>query len=134
MKTIKLSALSREDLYLNVDEDQGIFCKIDVVAPVRNVTFEWFASELGQTSDVYHFQIIYQESLPNSFIFNYFEITDSGASATVGAQTSVTSQYAQYSYLVPDVTPNSALLFDPIENDFVPIPLQAGAVGVCVAE
>ncbi|KAI8165730.1 hypothetical protein KHU50_007014 [Colletotrichum sp. SAR 10_65] len=52
----------------------------------RNVTFEWVAVHLGQSSQFYHFTATFEEAQPGIVTYRYYTTYDQGESATVGVQ------------------------------------------------
>jgi hypothetical protein len=74
------------DLYINQGTSQGIYYEVDGSSPSRLLTFEYYASYYNQSSQYYHFQILFYENRTGSFTYKYYNITDSGANAVVGYQ------------------------------------------------
>ena len=75
-----------DDLYFYENTSQGIYYQAQGSTPNRTLTFEYYCSHYLQSSDYYHFQVIYFENMPNVIQFIYYEATDGGASATIGVQ------------------------------------------------
>ena len=74
------------DLYINQGTSQGVYYEVDGSSPSRVLTFEYYASYYNQSSQYYHFQILFYENNTGSFTFKYFNITDKGVNAVVGYQ------------------------------------------------
>lgn len=65
---------------------QSVYYGVSGTAPNRLATFEFYASHYGQSSQYYHFQIIFYENSPGIVDYVYFQASDGGASATIGVQ------------------------------------------------
>ena len=50
------------------------------------LTFEYYLSYFGTPTAYAHFQVIFYENQPNVVQFSYFEVANSGSSATIGVQ------------------------------------------------
>jgi hypothetical protein len=74
------------DLYINQGTSQGLYYEVDGSSPSRTLTFEYYASYYNQSSQYYHFQILFYENRTGAFTFKYFNITDKGVNAVVGYQ------------------------------------------------
>jgi hypothetical protein len=114
-----------DDLYVFVGTPQGVFYQVNGTI----VTFEYYLSHYQDSSEFYHFEVSYDSTRPGIFQFDYFDISDLGISATVGAQgdisvgsfndngTYVTNgSYIQYSYNSPVILPGLTILLDTNSN------------------
>jgi hypothetical protein len=75
-----------DDLYVYGNTPQGLYYKVDGAAPARTVTFEWYTSHYQDPTQYYHFTAKFSENSPGTSEFVYYQISDRGVSATVGAQ------------------------------------------------
>ncbi|KAI4142716.1 MAG: hypothetical protein L6R39_004834, partial [Caloplaca ligustica] len=72
-----------DDTVINQGQPQGIFYQID---NGNRVTFEYYLSHYQAAGEYYHFLISYSASNPGVFTYTYYQVSDLGASATVGMQ------------------------------------------------
>lgn len=75
-----------DDLYIYEGTQQGIYYEIDGTAPSRTVTFEYYLSHFADADQYYHFLVHFFEAKPNVVTFQYLNVSDFGASATVGIE------------------------------------------------
>lgn len=75
-----------DDLYIYQGTPQGLYYEAYGVSLHRNLTFEWYTSHYGDSSQYYHFTLQFQEAQLGVMVVDYLQISDSGASATVGMQ------------------------------------------------
>ena len=75
-----------DDLYVYQAQPQGIFYQYDGTSPTRSVTLEYLVSKYLQPAQYYHFTVNISESSSTPIVWSYYQISDSGSSATVGAQ------------------------------------------------
>ncbi|KAL8952806.1 MAG: hypothetical protein Q9222_001310 [Ikaeria aurantiellina] len=72
-----------DDTYIYEGNSQGIFYQID---GGNRVTFEYYLSHFSAAAEYYHFLVTYSRTQPGIFNYTYYQVSDSGSSATVGAQ------------------------------------------------
>ncbi|KAK4549166.1 hypothetical protein LTR36_007624 [Oleoguttula mirabilis] len=102
-----------DDLFIYAGTQQGIFYEVDGAAPNRITTFEFYLGHYADTTQYYHFLILFYEARPNVVTFKYLNVSDNGVSATVGVQSSAAgSLYEQYSYNQAIIYPGLQLTFD----------------------
>jgi hypothetical protein len=77
-----------DDLMIYSCTSQTVYYNVAETTLNRRTVFNFYESHYGQSTQYYHFQIIFYENLPNIVQYKYFEISDGGASATVGIQRS----------------------------------------------
>ncbi|KAK5125233.1 hypothetical protein LTR85_000909 [Meristemomyces frigidus] len=107
-----------DDLFIYEGTQQGIFYEIDGAAPNRQTTFEFYLSHYADESQYYHFLILFFENRPNVVTFHYLNVSDFGASATVGVESSTAgSLYNQYSFNQAVIYPGLQLTFDTTTGD-----------------
>ena len=75
-----------DDLMIYENTSQSVYYNVAGVAPDRTTTFEFYEAHYGNPYRYYRFQIIFYERSPNTVRYIYFQISDSGASATIGVQ------------------------------------------------
>ncbi|CAF2474955.1 unnamed protein product [Rotaria sp. Silwood2] len=75
-----------DDLYIFVNTSQGIYFDKQGNTPNRTFIIEYYCSHYQQSTDYYNFQVVFFENMPGIVQFIYYEVTDEGASATVGIQ------------------------------------------------
>jgi len=75
-----------DDLYITKGTSQGIFYELSGSTGARVLDVEYNVGKFGVPHAKYHFQVTYQQRLPNVLVVKYFEIYDSGKLATVGIQ------------------------------------------------
>jgi hypothetical protein len=75
-----------DDLKIYSETGQAVYYLVNGTAPNRIITFEFYESDFASSIQYYHFQMIFEENLPNIVKCVYFEISDNGTSATVGVQ------------------------------------------------
>jgi hypothetical protein len=101
-----------DDLFIYNGTAQGIYYQSSGTNGSRTATFEFYESAYQQYSNYYHFQLLFYENAPNTFTLKYYNITDLGASATVGYQCNTLSEYKQYSYNQTDINPGLAVSYN----------------------
>jgi len=110
-----------DDLYIYANTAQGLYYEVDGTAPNRTASFEWYTSHYQASTEYYHFTIQFSESSPGAWIASYYQISDSGTSATVGLQGGpADGLFAQYSLDTPDITNGLVLYYDPVTNIISP--------------
>ncbi|CAF4660646.1 unnamed protein product, partial [Rotaria socialis] len=77
-----------DDLMIYASTSQSVYYGTTGTAPNRNLVFEFYESHFGQSTQYYHFQIVFYENLPGVVDFLYFQASDGGVSATIGVQSS----------------------------------------------
>src|ERR1700710_2422764 len=112
-----------DDLYIFEGTQQGIYYQVTGTAPNRQVIFEYYTSAYVRPTEYYHFTITYNENVPGIATFQYYSVSLSGGSATVGGQ-SITgkhffkinlmanhseNKFTQYSFNQPDINPGLTL-------------------------
>ena len=75
-----------DDLMIYANTAQTVYSSVDRQAPNRSATFEFYESHISTPGEYYHFQVVFYENAPGIVKYIYFEISDGGASATVGVQ------------------------------------------------
>jgi hypothetical protein len=75
-----------DDLFIYPNTHQGLYYEVDGTAPQRTVTFEWYTSHFGSGTEYYHFTTQFSEAEPGAWTTTYYQVSDSGSSATVGTQ------------------------------------------------
>ncbi|CAF4073163.1 unnamed protein product [Rotaria sp. Silwood2] len=75
-----------DDLYIFANTSQGIYYDKQGNTPNRTFIIEYYCSHYQQSTDYYNFQVVFFENMPGIVQFIYYEVTDEGASATVGIQ------------------------------------------------
>ena len=75
-----------DDLMIYGGTSQCVYYNVAGTAPSRTTTFEFLESHYGVPSQYYHFQVIFDESLPGVVQYYYFQSSDGGVSATIGVQ------------------------------------------------
>ncbi|KAK6340692.1 hypothetical protein TWF696_009015 [Orbilia brochopaga] len=89
-----------DDLYVYQGTQQGIYYQIDGTSPgSRSISFEFYTSHFNAPAEYYHFLMKYDEAVPNVVTVQYFQVSDGGSSATIGAQSS--DDFVQWSYNTP---------------------------------
>ncbi|CAF4705720.1 unnamed protein product [Rotaria sp. Silwood1] len=102
-----------DDLYIYANTSQGIYYQKQGNAPNQTFIVEYYCSHYQQSTDYYNFQVIFFENMPGVVQFIYYEVTDEGASSTVGVQDSSSGPFVQYSFdQASSVTQNMTLIFD----------------------
>ncbi|CAF0834149.1 unnamed protein product [Adineta steineri] len=86
-----------DDLFITTGTSQAIYYAISGTAPNRITTFEFYESSYASSTQYYHFQVIFYENLPNIVKCFYFDMSDGGASATIGIQASASGPSVTYS-------------------------------------
>lgn len=72
-----------DDTVVNAGQSQGIFYEVD---KGNQVTFEYYLSHFQAAAKYYHYLASYNTNQPGVLTYTYYQISDSGNSATVGAQ------------------------------------------------
>lgn len=75
-----------DDLFIYSGTSQGIYYGVEGNSPNRSLIFEYYMSHYGQSSQYYHFQVIFYEGLPGVVQYKYFDASDGGVTCTVGVQ------------------------------------------------
>lgn len=75
-----------DDLYIYSGTQQGIYYEVDGTASSRTVTFEFYLSHYADADQYYHFLVRFFEAQSNVVTFQYRNVSDFGASATVGVE------------------------------------------------
>ncbi|CAF0903899.1 unnamed protein product [Rotaria sordida] len=102
-----------DDLMIYSGTSQSVYYSVAGTAPNRLATFEYYTSHYGQSTQYYHFQILFYENLPGIVKYIYFQASDGGSSATIGVQSSPSGSTMTYSVnQANSVTNNMVLTFD----------------------
>lgn len=106
-----------DDLYITTGTLAGIYYEVQGAAPDRNITFEFYLESYSEAGSFYHFDLVYEEAVPGVATFRYYQVFDSGSSATVGAQSREAGLFVQFSYNTPgSVNDGDVLLLDTNAN------------------
>ncbi len=71
-----------DDTYIYEGTQQGIYYEVDG----ETVTFEYYLSHFQDDTQYYHYTVYYDSTIPGVFTMQYYQVSDAGVSATVGAQ------------------------------------------------
>jgi len=108
-----------DNLHVYAGTPQDVFYEVDGTAPNRNISFEWYTSRSGDSTQYYHFIATFQEASPGGVTYSYHDVSDDGASATVGMQSIQAGESTQYSYNTADIQPGLEMTYDMSSNAFV---------------
>ncbi|KAL8731828.1 MAG: hypothetical protein Q9166_003112 [cf. Caloplaca sp. 2 TL-2023] len=72
-----------DDTIIYEGQPQGVFYKID---GGNQVVFEYYLSRYAAPTEFYHYLVSYSTSQPGVYTYTYYQVSDAGISATVGAQ------------------------------------------------
>jgi len=75
-----------DDLAINKGTNQGIFYELSGTPGARSIKVEYVMGKFGVPHEKYHFQWSYSQTQPGRVVYKYFEVSDSGRSATIGIQ------------------------------------------------
>lgn len=75
-----------DDLYLNAGTSQSVYYGTTGTAPNRNMVFEYYTTYLSQPTTYFRFQIIFFENAPGIVNFVYYQVSNGGATGTIGVQ------------------------------------------------
>jgi hypothetical protein len=75
-----------DDLYIYANTSQGIYYEAQGTTPNRTLIFEFYCSHYQQPQEYYHFQMVFFENKPGIVQYIYYDVSDRGASCTVGVQ------------------------------------------------
>ncbi|EKG12540.1 hypothetical protein MPH_10340 [Macrophomina phaseolina MS6] len=75
-----------DDLYVYYGTNQGIYYDVTGTVGSRTVVFEFYTSAFVRPTEFYHFTITMYENNPGVAVYKYYDVYQSGYSATVGAQ------------------------------------------------
>lgn len=103
-----------DDLYIEAKTWQGIYYAVQGTSPNRALVVEYYLSRYAFPFQFYHFQVTFFEATPGIVQFTYFQVDDTGLSATIGVQSNAnTGPFLQYIYhQINSVTANMTLTFD----------------------
>lgn len=87
-----------DNLFIYGTAQQGISYRINGLAPNRIIIFEYRISTYNLGHEQYHFSMTFAEAQPGVVLFKYFEMYESGYTATSGAQRLATGKSLQFSY------------------------------------
>ncbi|KKY20496.1 putative carbohydrate-bindinglike protein [Diplodia seriata] len=104
-----------DDLYVYQGTNQGIYYDVTGAVGDRTVVFEFYTSAYGRSTEFYHFTITMTEANPGVAVYKYYDVYQSGYSATVGAQKRGGSS-VQYSFNQAIITPGLMLTVDTNTN------------------
>lgn len=79
---------------------QGISYSVQGDVRGRNITFEWVAGKYDDGYQHYRFWVTFYEDRPNTVTFTYWDVSDLGGSATVGAQ----SEQGEFRFFSPSLS------------------------------
>jgi hypothetical protein len=74
------------DVFIYQGTQQGIYYEVDSIAPSRRTTLEFYLSNYGDQTQYFHFLVKFFENRPNVITFQYLNVSDHGAAATVGVE------------------------------------------------
>ncbi|KAJ6260645.1 hypothetical protein Dda_4872 [Drechslerella dactyloides] len=75
-----------DDLFIFKGTYQGIYYQIDGSPGSRILSLEYYTSHFSASHEYYHFIMRYKEDKPNVVTVRYYQVSDDGVSATIGAQ------------------------------------------------
>ncbi|UJR07520.1 hypothetical protein I4U23_011809 [Adineta vaga] len=75
-----------DDLMIARNTSQTIYYGVSGTAPNRITTFEFYESHYSSSTQYYHFQIIFNENQSNVVKCFYFDMSNGGATGTIGIQ------------------------------------------------
>ncbi|KAK0644898.1 hypothetical protein DIS24_g8457 [Lasiodiplodia hormozganensis] len=104
-----------DDLYVYYGTNQGIYYDVTGAVGSRTVLFEFYTSAFSRSNEYYHFTITMTENNPGVAVYRYYDVYQSGYSATVGAQKRG-GQSVQYSFNQAVITPGLMLTVDTNTN------------------
>jgi hypothetical protein len=128
-----------DDTFIYQGQPQGLFYLIEGT----KISIECYLSHYGDARQYYHYIVVYDSATPGIFTYSYYQISDSGISATVGVQgmrfktltnrmwliiLSGGTQFSQFSYHTNGIIPGLNLVVDTTLNK---ITAFASSVGVC---
>ncbi|CAF4992622.1 unnamed protein product, partial [Rotaria sp. Silwood1] len=87
-----------DDLYIYAKTWQGIYYATQGTAPNRDLIFEYYTSQYGSPTRYYQFQVKFFEATPGVVEIHYYNADDTGASCTVGVQSSSSGSFLQHSF------------------------------------
>ncbi|CAF0799766.1 unnamed protein product [Adineta steineri] len=86
------------DFEIQTDSSQSISYGTIGTSPNRNLVFDFKEVPYDVENPLYHFQIVFYENSPGIVRYYYYEVSSTGATATIGVQNDGGSLYQQYSY------------------------------------
>ncbi|CAF4911689.1 unnamed protein product, partial [Rotaria socialis] len=86
-----------DDLFIFAGTSQSVYYGTTGTYPNRNLVFEFYMAHFGASTLYYHFQIVFFEATPNVVRYLYYQVSDSGASCTIGVQGSGSGPSMTYS-------------------------------------
>lgn len=105
-----------DDTYIAEGTKQGIYYQI---FNNDTITIEYYFSHFSDSQRYFHYAVTASSGNPGVFTVNYYEISDSGASATVGSQglaADGSGPFVQYSFDEPKILPGTILSIDTVHN------------------
>ena len=75
-----------DDLGITAYMNQTVYYATQGTTPNRITTFEFFENLRTSATNYIHFQMIFYENSPNTVRLLYFDMSDTGTSATIGIQ------------------------------------------------
>lgn len=101
-----------DDLFIPQGSGLGIYYGIVEDGGDQHAVFEYILTSYRDTSQYIHFTATFYESKPGYVNVTYFETTDKGESATIGAQNLAlganATTWMQYSYNEANIVPDSS--------------------------
>jgi hypothetical protein len=99
-----------DDLTINIGSNQSVAYSVVGVAPNRTTTITFRVTDSIETIETYHFQVVFDEQRPGLITYTYFQVSDSGASATIGVQSMIMNGIITDNILIILDTPNGTAL------------------------
>ncbi|KAF3907371.1 hypothetical protein ABW21_db0201731 [Orbilia brochopaga] len=105
-----------DDLYIYAGTQQGIYWQVDGSPGSRTLQFEFYTSHYQLPNEYYHFVMKYKENIENIVEVTYYQVSDTGSSATIGAQNG--QEFTQWSFNTAGaVLPGQTLRIDTTPNN-----------------
>ncbi|KAJ7158029.1 hypothetical protein C8R43DRAFT_1234444 [Mycena crocata] len=119
-----------DDTFIYAGTQQRIYYSI---INGNRIIVEFLLSQYGAATEYYHYTVDYSTDTPSVFVVKYYSVSDSGASATVGAQGMCHGKqiFMQYSFNQPVITPGLMLTIDTIANTVTPGHFNLSADSSC---
>ncbi|CAF1676815.1 unnamed protein product, partial [Rotaria sp. Silwood1] len=76
----------------------SIYYATQGTTPNRDLIFEYYTSQYGSPTQYYQFQVKFFEATPGVVEIHYYNADDTGASCTVGVQSSSSGSFLQHSF------------------------------------
>ncbi|CAF1335188.1 unnamed protein product [Rotaria sordida] len=86
-----------DDLYIYAGTSQTVYYATTGTSPNRTLVFEFYTAHYSSSTRYFHFQIIFYEASLDIVSYSYFQVSDGGASATIGVQSSASGPSITYS-------------------------------------